>query len=338
LAGTTWARRAAEAAFRAASRRHLARCDKLDAPRCQARTLLGLLHQAQSTPFGRDHDFRRIRTVADYRRLVPLAEAPPVGTPLPGPLHAAHRAGWRTTLALVAHALPKVRLFGGSFLLLDEAAVNHLPRLLRPYTRTDFWAADSVTWAAGPAERFVQLFEELRVKTGKDVRALWPNLSAVLYTAHSASAVERLRAEVGPGVSLLETVWGPGGPIAVEDPRHGGLRLLPDHGVYFEFVPPHEAGPRLGLDEIEPGETYELVLTSPAGLWSCRTGRAVCFEGRGLSLLRFAEMPAPVVRPRPAEAAVTPPAPPPHRRSAGTVAVPPESFVHNPWSALAGRG
>ncbi len=64
--------RAAEAAFRAASRRHLARFDRLAPVRCQTRLLLGLIHQAQPTRFGRDHDFRRIRTVADFRRLVPL--------------------------------------------------------------------------------------------------------------------------------------------------------------------------------------------------------------------------------------------------------------------------
>ena len=65
-------RRAAEAVFRAVSRRHLAQFDRLAPARCQARILLGLLHQAQTTRFGRDHDFRRIRTLDDFRR-VPLA-------------------------------------------------------------------------------------------------------------------------------------------------------------------------------------------------------------------------------------------------------------------------
>jgi hypothetical protein len=65
-------RRTAEAVLAAAGRRHLARFDQLAPARCQTRILLGLLHQAQATRFGRDHDFRRIRTLADYRRLVPL--------------------------------------------------------------------------------------------------------------------------------------------------------------------------------------------------------------------------------------------------------------------------
>ena len=40
--------------------------------RCQKRTLLGLVHKAHTTRFGRDHDFRRIRDIQDFRRLVPL--------------------------------------------------------------------------------------------------------------------------------------------------------------------------------------------------------------------------------------------------------------------------
>jgi hypothetical protein len=102
---------------------------------------------------------------------------------------------------------------------------------------------------------------------------------------------------------LLGAHLPPEGPVAVEDPRHGLLRLLPDNGVYFEFVPvedlgrPHPA--RRAASEVEPGVPYALALTSPAGLWACLTGTRVCFESRDPPLLRIVET-------RPADAPVPP--------------------------------
>jgi hypothetical protein len=46
--------------------------EKSTLERSQTRVLRGLIHQARHTRYGRDQDFARIRTVADFRRLVPL--------------------------------------------------------------------------------------------------------------------------------------------------------------------------------------------------------------------------------------------------------------------------
>src|SRR5262245_51186380 len=110
LAGTAPARRVAEALFRVFCRRQRVHFDRLDSTRCQARILQGLLNQARSTPFGRQHDFCRIRTLADFRRLVPLG-AGVRGTLLEKALDAAHRAALRTALALAADALPRAAFF-----------------------------------------------------------------------------------------------------------------------------------------------------------------------------------------------------------------------------------
>jgi len=65
-------RRAAAVALRRHARQLLVEFDRQDPIRSQKRILRGLVHRAHSTPFGRDHDFRRIRTAADFRRLVAL--------------------------------------------------------------------------------------------------------------------------------------------------------------------------------------------------------------------------------------------------------------------------
>jgi hypothetical protein len=398
LAERKAARRAAEVLFRALGRRHLARFDDREPGRCQDRILTGLLHQARATRFGRDHDFRRIRTATDFRRLVPLRSRAELwrdywepafpdlgGTTWPGPLppaaagprpldevprpvclsaalHAAHRAALRTAVSLAVAALPRVRFSDGRFLVLhdDDPAAGidpgrltreRVPALLRPFTLTGFAAdapalaeraAAEVTCAVGPAEGLLALLERVEARTGKPFAEAWPLLRAVVYTSRSSGT--RLRAALGPGVLALELFGRPEGVVAVEDPRYDLPRLLPDHGLYFEFVPVEELGlaqpRRLGLDELELGMPVELVLTSPAGLWACRTGRALCLEGRDPPLVRFLEGPAVATAepPRRDAAVVSYPAQAPHRQSAGTPATLPGMFGHTLWSALVGPG
>jgi hypothetical protein len=386
-------RRTAEAMLRAAGRCHLARFDRQAPARCQPRILLGLLHQAQNTRFGREHDFRRIRSVEDFRRLVPLCSRAelwhqywqPVyphlaGATWPGPLtnghaeadesfrpdppsalQAAHREALRTSLALVAHVQPRTPLLSGVVLLPGEEGpssvwerdtlIERLPALVRPYARlgedalAERCAHLPVTCLIGTAEHLLPLLANVKQVRGKRcVRDVWPGLSAILFTRRSqAATAPQLRAEV-EGVPQLEMAGRAEGPIAVEDPRHGLMRLLFDHGVYFEFVPPAEAGeprcPRYGIDEIEVGVPYELAVSSPAGLWACRVGRTVCLERRNPPLVRFIEPPVAEKRRTRRTDLMLPTLPDAelHPQNGGSPAAPPESSSHSPWSILADRG
>ncbi len=367
----------------AAGRHHLARLDRLAPARCQRRILLGLVHKAQATRFGHEHDFRRIRSIDDYRRLVPLSSRAELwrdywqplypnlaGATWPGTLadmQMAHRSALRTALALSVHVHPRIRLLSGALLSVSEEGpssrtdqailAERLPSLIRPYTvagveiEAHRYAFLPVTGLIGPAERLKLLLEQIKQIHGKhNVREIWPQLSAIVYSRRPLDGPATwLRTEVGNDVPLLEIVGRSEGPIAVEDPRHGLFRLLFDHGVYFEFVPPSGADdprcPRLGIEEIELGVPYDLALTSPAGLWACRIGRTVCFERRDPPLLRFVE--TAIRKPSAAESRrhawleerilPNPPSPEIHPHSAGTPAVPEETPFHIPWSILADR-
>jgi hypothetical protein len=133
------------------------------------------------------------------------------------------------------------------------------------------------------------------------VADVWPGLAAVFYQRGPGDpGHDHLAAEVGGAdgpapVLFLETCFRPEGAVAVEDPRHGCLRLLAQHGVYFEFVPSEELGQprpaRHGAAEVEPGVPYALALSSAAGLWACLEGTRVCFERRDPPLLRLLEAP-----------------------------------------------
>lgn len=383
VARNSLVRRATEAVFAAAGRLHLARLDQLAPARCQRRILLGLVHQAQATRFGIDHDFRRIRTIDDYRRLVPLYNRAELwrdywqptnphlaGATWPGTsvaVHAAHRSALGTAVALTTHVRPRIRLLSGTLLFLTDEGPSYrtqqpvltqrLPVFVRPYTVSsaeidaERFAYLPVTVLIGPVERLLLLLEKVKQVRGKRwVRDVWPQLSAILYTRRpSEGPASWLRTEMGEDVLLLEMVGRAEGPIALEDPSHGLHRLLFNHGVYFEFVPPSQAddprSPRFGIDEIELGVPYELALTSPAGLWACRLGRTVCLERRDPPLLRFVE--TAIRKPTAADIRRSAwrteqilsmhPLPEFHPQSAGTPATPPESSFHSPWSILADR-
>jgi hypothetical protein len=414
LAATRFIRNVTEALLRARGRHFLVHWEEASPQRSQARTLLGLVHQAQSTRFGIDHDFRRIRRVEDYQRLVPIrtrtelwrtywqAAFPQLdGVTWPGPLPppamlkapgesaatplcltpallAASRAALRTALAFAADARPRQRLFDGQVLFLgdavlplparEELAVQGLPAELRPYSEAGIgwnWGerlpatslADlaavyrhsRVSCLAGPAGRIARFLHCVQEQCGAECAGtLWPELAVVLAVrpGWEPSPVD-LAASLGERVLVLDVVAQPEGMIAVTDPRQGGLHLLSDHGLFFEFVPAAEVNrpspARHTLADVATGVPYELVLTSPAGLWACRVGCTVSFERRDPPLLRFVEsLPLPAVRPEPVAPVrsdlVPVQARPPHRRSGGIPATPPEMLARSPWSAPADRG
>ncbi len=296
--------------------------DVSSASRCQSRTLLGLIHQAKRTPFGRDHDFCRIRTPHDFRRLVPLrsleelrllanpgtllrretrSPGNPNGAPghrlsLAGPQRDAFRAAVRTGLALaISRKLPS-RLCTGRLLLAPPSlpAWPDRPLLLHPWSLGEAvssrklfrLAADRPAWRemlrhetitclAGSVEG-IHRIGQLVLEQGQNLSNVWPDLALVFCLQEEGSlATAALAPLLGERVHLLQAVSCLDGVVALTDPRYRRLRLLTDHGLYFEFLPEeqrHQARPqRHDLSQVRCGTPYELVLTSPLGLWACRT-------------------------------------------------------------------
>lgn len=374
LAGSRLARRVLDGVFRARARQRLAALDEQPVERSQNRILRGLIHHACQTRFGRDHDFHRIHTASDFRRLVPLRtpmelwrdywqpafphlagatwpgpipyltvrERPPSSgppwVPVSSGLLAAHRAAALTALGMIDQARPDAHPLGGRLLVVSEQltqpvhefvaqcrrlpatvgevrttppeaiAVEESPALrpsllpagisdLRPAAGLESLAEQSVslpvTTVAGPSESLLPFFAHARAVAGASCLGdVWPQLAAVLYARGSQDGDRAaLAGTIGSSrVLLMETCFRPEAPVAVEDVRHGLLRLLADHGVYFEFVPVGELkGPRPirhAAAEVELGVPYALALTSPAGYWACLVDLVVRFERRDPPLFR----------------------------------------------------
>jgi hypothetical protein len=151
-----------------------------------------------------------------------------------------------------------------------------------------------ITMLSGVPSWLLVLFEQLRERTGRETIAeVWPMLRLVIHGGtrfdHYRSLFEQL---IGNrDVQLLETYPASEGFIATQDPRHGLLRLMPDHNLFFEFVPVAELDrpcpTRHTVANLEVGVPYAVVMTTCAGLWSYKIGDTVCFESCDPPLLRF---------------------------------------------------
>jgi hypothetical protein len=194
---------------------------------------------------------------------------------------------------------------------LSGIASREVPTVLRPYTypppdlallsdweeKLDRLAMQSatlpITLVSGVPSWLLVLFERLRKLTGRErIAEVWPTLRVVVHGGTRFDPYRGLfRRLVGEGVHFLETYPASEGFIAAEDPRHGLLRLIPDHDVFFEFVPVGELGhdrpTRHTVADVVPSVQYAVVLTTCAGLWGYVLGDTVCFERRDPPLLRF---------------------------------------------------
>jgi hypothetical protein len=204
---------------------------------------------------------------------------------------------------------PGPSVLGGD---LSGIAARELSDLLRPYTfpplelallrdwdrKMQLLAERSaelpITVVGGVPSWLLLLFERLQQVTGRErIADVWPALRVVIHGGTKFDPYRALfRRLIGSdAVHLLEVYPASEGFIATEDPRYELLRLLPDHNIFFEFVPVEELGQdrpaRHTAADLEAGVQYAIVLTTCAGLWSYVLGDTVCFERRDPPLLRF---------------------------------------------------
>jgi hypothetical protein len=250
--------------------------------------------------------------------------------PVSAAMIASNRRAAVTTLALFLAGCPATPLFRGRIFFLGGSteltplaegvrggdlsgiAARELASVLRPYTfpplelalqrnwerKLQLLAEQSarlpITVVSGVPSWLLVLFDQLRQVTGcKHIADVWPTLRLVIHGGTKFDPYRSLfRQVIGSDLVRFQEVYPASeGYIASEDPRHGLLRLLPDHGIFFEFVPVAELEQdrpvRHTVADIELGVQYAVVLTSCAGLWSYLLGDTVCFEQRRPPLLRF---------------------------------------------------
>jgi hypothetical protein len=373
VTGNRIVRRAADVVVARLARQRAVLLDQMNLAEIQLKTLLGLLHKARRTRFGREHDFASIRTVADYQARVPVRDyeafwkeywqpayphledvtwpgrvpyyALSSGTtsgatkeiPVTREMLRSNRKAAFTTLAFYRNVNPDAALFEGRIFFLSgntkmppqadgsrrgdlsAIAAVEVSRFLRPYTFPSLELSGVAGWdekltalaeqsAKLPITVFsgvpswqLQVFSRLKETTGKaTIAEIWPELRVVIHGGTKFDPYrEVFRKTIGSDqVRFLEVYPCSEGFVATEDPRYDLLRIVPDHGIFFEFVPLEEFDESRGrlksgmpvrhtLANVQTGVEYAVLLTTCAGLWSYLVGDTVAFEKREPPLIRF---------------------------------------------------
>ncbi len=161
---------------------------------------------------------------------------------------------------------------------LQKMAVAYLDYDVRAVSGTTCWFSvffDKLLAAA-----------EVRGRRASNVAELWPNLAVLFGGGINAEPYRRVIGKrVGRPVVLMDNYNATEGGIFAATDRIGrpGMLMLPDRGVFFEFIPAAEhARPqprRLALWEVEEGVDYSIAVTTSSGLFGYYIGDLVRFQG-----------------------------------------------------------
>lgn len=158
--------------------------------------------------------------------------------------------------------------------LLSDWSVK-LDRLAEAALRAD------LTNISGVPSWFLRVLLRALEISGKDnLKEIWPNLEVFF---HGGISFEPYRAEYdricpAGGMRYFETYNASEGFFATQASRENdGMILLIDRGIFYEFLPlgADSGSATLGVDEVTPGEVYEMIISSCNGLWRYRIGDTV---------------------------------------------------------------
>lgn len=243
---------------------------------------------------------------------------------------ASNRKAAKTVVAYHMASRPDSRLFHGRLFFLGGSsdlerpapdvrqgdlsgiASKELTELLRPYTFPPLELAlepdwdrklgllaersldEPITLVGGVPSWLLALFRRLLDLSGKATLAeVWPDLEVVVHGGVKFDPYRDAFAALlgSPRIRLQESYPCSEGFIAFGDPDTDLLRLVFDHGLFFEFVPLDELDSprptRHWLGDVRVGINYAIVLSTCAGMWSHVVGDTVRFESTSPPLLTF---------------------------------------------------
>ncbi len=319
-----------------------------------------LIDQAALTSFGLQHGFQGLKTIADFKKAVPIRNyegfkpyidelregkqnvlwpskvkwfAKSSGTTdarskfIPvtkEALEECHYKGGKDLLALYYTQKPDARVYSGKHLVLGGSSkinsfneegytgdlsaiiIRNLPiwvELRRTPSRDialmDNWEEkiemiarttmdEDIHMMAGvPSWTLVLLKRILEIKGTDNIRNVWPNLELFWHGGVSFKPYrDRFQKLIaGQNMNYVETYNASEGFFGIQDRLYSDdLLLMLDYGIFYEFMPLSEYGktnPKtVGLQEVEVGENYAIVISTNGGLWRYLVGDTIKFTSR----------------------------------------------------------
>lgn len=143
---------------------------------------------------------------------------------------------------------------------------------------------ENVTSISGVPTWTLVLFRRILELTGKKTMSeVWPSLELYMHGGVSfAPYKEQFQKLIGKEINYLEMYNASEGFFAAQDiPGEEGMLLFTDHGSFMEFMPVNEYGKKdpqtIGLQEVEIGRNYALIISTNGGLWRYMLGDTVQF-------------------------------------------------------------
>jgi hypothetical protein len=143
---------------------------------------------------------------------------------------------------------------------------------------------ENVTSISGVPTWTLVLFRRILEITGKaTIAEVWPSLELYMHGGVSFTPYrDQFRKLIGKEINYLESYNASEGFFAAQDnPAEDGMLLFTDHGIFMEFMPIEEYGKEqpetIGLNDVEPGKNYALIISTNGGLWRYLLGDTIQF-------------------------------------------------------------
>jgi len=142
-----------------------------------------------------------------------------------------------------------------------------------------------VTSMQGVPTWTVILLKRILEITGKQgIMEVWPNLEVFVHGAVAFGPYESVFKNLIPSSDMryMEAYNASEGFFGIQDQTDSkDMLLMLDYGIYYEFIPfdqiGQESSQTIGLDAVEVGKTYALVISTNGGLWRYRIGDTIKF-------------------------------------------------------------
>ncbi|MHA4844674.1 GH3 auxin-responsive promoter family protein [Flavitalea antarctica] len=143
---------------------------------------------------------------------------------------------------------------------------------------------ENVTSISGVPTWTLVLFRRILEITGKaTIAEVWPSLELYMHGGVSFTPYrDQFRKLIGKDINYLESYNASEGFFAAQDnPAEEGMLLFTDHGIFMEFMPIEEYGKEkpetIGLNDVELGKNYALIISTNGGLWRYLLGDTIQF-------------------------------------------------------------